>query len=203
MITHAEATIKFEQLIRKSQSFIEDTGFLYPYIVLLKKGAPLQIKYTHPTIINIDTEDDIGDSNKVYATLVACKSTSKEDEEGLKDIAAKLTRIASPDAVGVALVVFFKEVERKIYKKALKNYQASTDPDAVKGLYACYYLRDEDRAVVKLVPFLDRGAIKSDLPEALNDEDGEVTRKRDLHFVEAPWFPRDEKVDGYIPNPYL
>jgi len=200
MLSHASASLSMDQSLGNARKFIAGEGYMYPSLFLLKKGGPIVTSYEHPSVLHIDSDDDTGDPEKVYNTVVMFKNVKKEDEDAINLVARELAAKTCPDAVGLIMVVLYRQFTQQEHKKLPGDYQAAMDPDALRAVHGCYYVKGDRDPAMLLIPFLDRTVGIKD------EEDGPVSaiagKKRDITFVQSVWVYKDKTLDPWLKYPY-
>jgi hypothetical protein len=206
MLSHFEVSTMMDAAIKRGFPFMKETGFLYPFFYLLKKGSAIDTEaYSNETLLNFQSSDSVS-SQQVYGAIAAFKDAPISGPNNFNDRAKELVRITQPDAIGCVLVVLCKQMDPKLYKKLSKTYQASNDPEAAKALHACYYIKGDRVAGEKLLPILDRGPKKitsshtePEINQFDNDEEESV---HDITIIDSGWIVENESVPAYIQYPY-
>jgi len=200
MITHARASLSMDWSIKNAQKSVTREGFLYPSLFLLNKGKPIITNYEHPSILHVDHDEDTHNPNTVYKTIFLFKNITKEDENSINIVAKELTRKTNPDAVGLIMVVLYRELSVKEYKNLSKDYQAGLDPESMRAVHGCYYIKADKNPAMILIPFVDR-TVTIDL-EPEGPDLGIPKPKRDIIFVESTWRYKDKSLDPWLKYPY-
>jgi hypothetical protein len=197
MISHAEASMFFDALLNRLQKFVEEEGYIYPILILLKKGEPFgEVEYQHPTVVNIETVDVVpaGDET-IYRLNVGMKMENLEDDKQIPKIAQDLVKITNADAIGIVIGCVYREIpvgdepeEEEIYR----------DPDSIKILNHCYYLKEDPQCFMRMIPYVNRGPVKK--PDGFLDTGSKGPYE--VLFVNFPWMKPTQYNKAKLSDPY-
>jgi len=206
MMSHFEVSTMMDAAIKRGFPFMKETGFLYPFFYLLKKGSAINTEaYSNDTLLNFQAAEPVS-SPKLFGAIAAFKDAPISGPNNFNDRAKELVRLTQPDAIGCVLVVLCKQMDPKLYKKLSKSYQASNDPDAAKALHACYYIKGDRVAGEKLLPILDRGPKKINSSHTVLEDtqfdNEEEENAHDITIIDSGWIVENESVPAYIQYPY-
>ena len=189
MVTFAAATLIMEYALKKAAQYVSLEGYIFPLIYLMHKGKPIVVDIDHEGIMDNQSEAFDGDKNKVYKTVLSVKIDKENGIDIIMSLCAKLARVYKPDAISIIVPCWYNEYHDEPYN----DRYIGDDPDAIKILHALIYCKGEEDPVMKLVPYLDRGVVKTGISEQ---------KKRDIIFVDTPWSRNFKRVRPYIKNPY-
>jgi len=190
MITHDEASLVMDMSLKRCESFMKREGFVFPALYLLNK-EPIEIELEHQSVINVDSDTECEELG-ICKSIVAFKMSSKEDELMIQEIANQLVRQHNPDACALTMQCLYKEVPGHI-RKTIKSLQL--DPDVIRILHGCYWLREDPVAMMSMTPYVNRGEIKD---AAFSDSDD----KFDVMFMRMGWMRPLSKIGAKLNDPY-
>lgn len=204
MMTNLEASLKMDSILSRMQEFFSKTGYIYPMLVLLHKGSPLNIEVKDPSVIYNDTGKVESEEEDIHVTTVAFKNEKDGDMATMERVCLGLIRKYKPDVAGYLMSAVYKTFSLADYKKLPAEYQAELDPDSLRVLTLGYYLRGDRRSNIRVIPFVDRtGPVKepdSDLQEVLGEDAPQP--ERNIIFMDTPWRTGDESLEPWLKYPY-
>ena len=202
MVSHAEISLIMDSMLNKSFRYIQNTGGLFPALYLFKKGGPVETRLTTEESRNlIEHPGEEVCSSKIYMTVELFDHNSHQGEASQSLVRGVVAR-CKPDAVGIMLIAHYKEFTNKEYKSLAGKFNLAMDPDAIRVIHACYYIRGETTPGMRVIPFLDRSG---EAPCFSVDEDAIIPAakpKRDVHFVNMPWLHGDKTPELWFKYPY-
>ena len=201
MVTHTEISLIMDSMINKSFKYIKETGGLFPSLYLFKKGSPLETNLTEKEATDlIEHAGEEVCKSGVYMTIELFDHNSHQNETVNPLVRGVVTR-CKPDAVAIMLIAHYKEFTNKEYKELAGNFNLAMDPEAIRVIHACYYIRGEKDPVMRVIPFIDRSGEE---PDFKNEEDAIIPAEkhaRDIHFVNMPWLKKDHNVEPWLKYP--
>jgi len=194
-ITHYEIGLLIQRAVDNAKSYLKKTGYMFPTLFFLKKGKPVEIKYSHKSVIAIETDNyDENDPEKIYRTVIGFKITDPEDDEAIFETARKFAY--KFDAIFLVISCLYNEWS-PFDERVTEELQS--DPEAIKLLHTCYYLKQEKEGNMLMVPYINRGKLESEVP-TLSDKKEKT--KYDVTFTDYFWTPPLSKIGPKIPNPF-
>jgi hypothetical protein len=190
-------------MVNKAIKYVTETGGLFPSLYLFKKGSPVETNLTEEETKSLVENPGVEICHSgVYMTVELFDNNSHQAPTA-QDLVKRIVARSNPDAVGIMLIAHYKEFTTKEYKKLAGNFNLAMDPEAIKVINACYYLREDKEPTMRVVPFLDRSGMEPDFSS--NDEGSIIPvskPKRDIHFVNTPWIDKKDTVEPWLKNPY-
>jgi hypothetical protein len=206
MINTAEMSLVANMLTDRAIKYLQETGGLYPALYFFNKDKPLKVELTDKEtklLINSE-EDEIGMFN-IYATVQLCNNDSQQ-EAVLNKLTKDIVKRYNPDAVGLILVALYKEYTEKEYKKMSAGGSIALDPESIRTIHSCFYVRGQKTANTRIIPILDRSGDKKDLISedlvSLEDSIDEARKHLDIHTAHTPWSHRETKITPWLKYPY-
>lgn len=206
MISHIEASMFFDGLLTKLQQFVREEGFIYPVLILLKKGEPFEeIEYKNPTVLHIEKADSVFNGD-IHRLNVSLRMETLEDDSNLPRIAKDLVRITNADAVGIVMGCVYREIP--VGKNTGDDGEIYRDPDSIRILNHCYYLKSDPNCYMRMIPYVNRGPVaKSEdnaCPVLDTDEGSSITGSGpyEVLFINFPWIKPTKYNKAKLPDPY-
>ena len=203
MVTHTEISLVMDSMLNKAFRYIKETGGLFPSLYFFKKGGPAETNLTPDESRSLVENPgvEICESG-VYMTVELFDNNSHQAASA-QTLVRKVVARCNPGAVGIMLIAHYKEFTNKEYKKLAGNFNLAMDPESIRVINACYYIRGEKEPTMRIVPFLDRSGLEPDFSS--NDEGSVIPvskPQRDIHFVNTPWMHGDKSAEPWLKYPY-
>jgi len=189
MVRHEQVSFIMSEAIKGAKGFLQREGVFFPVLYAFKKGSPINLDIDNESILNIKNEEDQGDPEYIYRSVIGFRMTGLKDEEAILAISKRIAKEYNLDAVGLLLSCLFKESVGRIPD------DLRVDPEAVKVLHACYFIRKNSHESFIMIPYLERG-------ELLNSIAGGDEPKYDITFMDSTWLSPSKKLGTKIPNPF-
>lgn len=193
MITHVRASLKMDLAVKRAEDYLKETGYIYPCLIVLKQGAPLDIQIEHPDLLDIAAEHDLNNPNEIYYTLLAFKKLELNNSKYFQQIANQIAKQYAPDAIGVVIYVLSKTFDAEMYKALPKDFKLSSDVESSNAIYTCYYLKDDPSIVHRILPYVNRG----ELPTA-----ADVPTRYNILVFNTPWTRDTREIEPWFLNPF-
>lgn len=198
MITYREAVEAFDAAIVTATSFLKRKNFLFPMLFVLKKGSLLNVRLKNESVINIDYADvqptDAPDT--IYKTIVAFKVENEQDRKAIQEVSTLVALTYKPDAIGIVMTCLYNEgVWTGTY------IPMDRDPECVRGLHACFYIKDQKKPLLRTDLIMDKGKIESGVWKDADDDSPNFA----LYFSRGLWTPPHTTPTVLVPvlkNPY-
>lgn len=197
MISHAEASMLFDAILNKLQEFIQDEGFVYPIMIFLKKGEHFgEVEYSHPTVVRIE-EAEVTDRGRdtIYRLNVGMKMESLDDDKAMPQIAKDIAKITNADCVGLIMGCVYREIP---IGKEPEEGEIYRDPDSIKIINHCYYLREDPQCFMRMIPYVNRGPAKK--PEGFQETDSKGPFE--VLFINHPWMKPTTYNKAKLSDPF-
>lgn len=192
MITHYEASCFFDRFLSRLQEFVAEEGFIYPTIILLKKKPFEEIEYEHPIVAQIKEGTHITDNiHGLYRLNIALNIHTPEDDNKIHGVCKDLVRMTNAEAAGIVMGCLYREVP---ITKDCSNGEIYRDPETIKVVSHCYYLKDDPQCYMRTIPYVDRGEMSTPVP----GEKG----NHEVLFLNTGWFKPSKYDPPRMPDPF-
>jgi len=208
-VTHAEMSLVMDSLINGAFRYIKETGGLFPSLYFFKKGGPVETHLTSDeSRCLVENPGEEFCSSGIYMTVELFDNNSHQ-EASAQTLVRNVVARCNPDAVGIMLVAHYKQFTPQEHKKLAGKYNLALDPDAIRVIHACYYIRGVKDPAMRVIPFIDRSgeepnfSVEQDAASLMQKHEGDVYfLERDVHFVKTPWLYKGSNVEPWLKNPY-
>lgn len=198
MITHAEASFNLSLSIERMFQFMRKHGQHYPVLFALNKGDPLDVgSCLNESVINHDSEDKdpAHPATRVYRSAIGFRNYEEEDEANMQKAADRVARELNPDAIALVIACIYDEFDED--EKLPEQLQL--DPDAFNALHTCYWLREDPKPQVSMVPYVCKQADGPLTTPIANPVEGV---EHGVVSVAFPWVTDPRKLGTKIKDPY-
>jgi hypothetical protein len=194
-LTNTDVSLAMQGYLNNAVSFMKKKGYILPSLLILDKGAPLDLVVSHKAILEVATtidEEDFEepDENEIYEYGISFKLNQEYDDKYLSEVASKLAKDYSPGAIGAISACLFRDFPEGILPKEM-NIQK--DSDAIRVIFLSYYMRGESTPNYMVVPYTKR--------EIENPGWGEDAFA--ISTITSSWNTGMDVADLLMPNPYL
>jgi hypothetical protein len=203
MITISEGVALMQQTITASKNILLENGYLNPSLYIFNTKGDTDVESislgfdvlpTVAEITHVKKETIFKDANitkeDVFLTIVTFFCQVKKDTENIQKIMEVIASTHKPDMMGIVISALFRsftEKEREHIPKSVLE-----DPGAVRIIHSVFYTKDETRAFLQNIPFVNRGT----LPET-----SEVPY--DITFMDSGWIIENKENVPRFKNPYI
>ena len=199
MLNDTELSMSMQRYTNNAVAYLKQKGHLLPTLVILNKGAPLDIQIKHKHILEMEAKGDDtdlfdqDDSEKIYEYGIAFKLDENYRDSFMNEVAAKIARRYKPDAIGALSACLFKDYQSSEEFSGHKVGDIQWDPEAVRVIYSSYYLKGTSNPNYMLIPYL-----LNKKEDTTFGDDNEY----DLSTINSSWKTGDDKVQQILNYPY-
>lgn len=198
MITHMEASFNLSLSIERMFQFMRNHGVHYPVIFALNKGKPLDVEpCLNESVINHNNEDKdpAHPIYRVYRSAVGFRNYGPEDEENMQKAADSIAKKLDPDAIALIIACIYDEFDEGQNQPS----ELQLDPDAFNVLHTCYWLREDPKPWVSMVPYVCK---PSDGPLTTPVTNPREDVNHGVVSTAFPWVNDPKKLGTKILDPY-
>jgi hypothetical protein len=203
MISISEGTALMQHTLTASKNMLMENGYLNPSLYIFNtkgdtdvESIPLgfDVLPTVAEITHVNKETVFKDAcltkENVFLTIVTFFCQAKKDTDNIQKIMDVIAITHKPDMMGIVISALFRsftEKEREHLPKSVLE-----DPGAVRIIHSVFYTKDERKASLQNIPFVNRGK----LPET-----SEIPY--DITFMDSGWRVEDKENVPRFKNPYI
>lgn len=193
MLNHIEATLFFNQAIEKTKKMMLREGFIFPYIFVLKKSKDIELNFKDDIILDQATSSlDETDPDAVHVGYLTLSGSEAGYVTDAQELMKNIVRTVDPDAIGICVPSLYNEGDADVISK-LKSL--SCDPESIRVIHAAFYVREDPKATMLIVPYVNHGELPAD--KQIPDE-----RVYNVTFADFSWTRPLKKIGPCVKNPY-
>jgi hypothetical protein len=207
MLTHVEMSFQMNFVVKLVELNLKAYGHTFPFIVAVNKGKNRNILLESPTIMDTKIcrvregmllEDEEAEPNDTYVNVLLLRLKTDEDEASIPGIFKEIADKYEPEGLVYIQSCLYNEYPDP---NSVSRDTMVQDPENINVIHMCYYLRGDPIARISIMPFINKGVKKSDIPK-FEAPDVEEEKEYQILMSNCGWFVPYHKIEALMKYPY-